>query len=349
MMKKTTKILLGLTIIGIGIYVFYKLKNTDTSVSGGTDTGGTDTGGTDTGGTDTGGIDTGSITDTGNTGGTQTGGTTQTGTQTGGGMIYEPVLPTNNLPSDANPTDLVRARIECLRAGNRWVVTSGGGYCSRVNAPMPKPVVLNQGIVQGITSATITPVWTPQTNPRLGTACFVEGTLITLNNYYYSKLPIEEIKIGQRVLSFDIETGKKEESVVHNILQKKVTEIMQINTHNKTIKCTREHPFFVDGEWVEAERLEVGDLLQLESGRKVKIKSVKHLNEEHIVYNISVYNNRNYYANGILVHNKDTYTGQQAQNVLTQLQQIFSPYNVYNSQTPYTTYNSINNSYNSNY
>jgi hypothetical protein len=353
-MKNSTKILIGLSVVGVAAYFYYRWKTTTTIIGETTDgttdgtTGSVTTGGVTTGGVTTGGVTTGGTTTGGTTtGGTTTGGTTTGGTigggTTGGGTggiisnIYEHIVPTQ---PDLPDTNFVRARQECLRSGGQWIITSGGGYCLKTPPPLPKPITLNQGIVPGITNATITPIWTPATNPNL--SCFVSGTLITLDDK--TQLPIEDIKIGMRVLSFNEKNKNQEISIVTKLIQSQNQETLLIKTKDIEIRCTKEHPFWVNDAWVIAKDLKIGDNLTAIDGVS-EIQNITSVLEEKEVYNLTTEENHTYYANNILVHNKQTYTGSQAQTALQQLQQIFSPYNVYNSTSAYTNYNSASSSY----
>jgi hypothetical protein len=70
------------------------------------------------------------------------------------------------------------------------------------------------------------------------------------------------------------------------------------------LKVTSRHPFYVDGEWIKAENLEVGDKLTTADGKKAVIKNIEKIREEVEVYNMHVDSYENYFANNILVHNK---------------------------------------------
>src|SRR3989344_5431944 len=79
-------------------------------------------------------------------------------------------------------------------------------------------------------------------------------------------------------------------------------------TSNKgTLSITDEHPFFVNGKWVEASDLNVGDLLLREDGKKARITRITDvsLDEPILVYNLEIEGYENYVANGILVHNSN--------------------------------------------
>jgi len=73
------------------------------------------------------------------------------------------------------------------------------------------------------------------------------------------------------------------------------------------LKVTMEHPFYVNGEWVPFHELRVGDILRTHDGKKARITSLDYLEVEEPVnvYNIEVSFPNDYFAEGILVHNKD--------------------------------------------
>ena len=76
------------------------------------------------------------------------------------------------------------------------------------------------------------------------------------------------------------------------------------------LKVTLEHPFYVDGEWIRAGDLEIGDELVTSNGGKAVISSADRIiiDEPIDVYNLHVDGPENYYANDVLVHNKNHYT-----------------------------------------
>jgi len=136
--------------------------------------------------------------------------------------------------------------------------------------------------------------------------CFASGTLV------YSKkdlMPIENIKVGDIVYSYNIEKGKVELSKVTNTLNRATQGIYEITAGNETINVTAEHPFYVVGKgWVKAKELQSDYVLKSsDSKATVKISSIKELSKAVIVYNIEVDGNHNYFVTGstILVHNKN--------------------------------------------
>ena len=150
-------------------------------------------------------------------------------------------------------------------------------------------------------------------------ACFVAGTLIHTRT---GLVPIEEIKAGDEILSYNEESQLTEYNPVIETYARQTETIieLQIEGETKPIETTPEHPFFVkvhrarddlgsgddEGEWQAAGRLQVGDEVLLKSGQWERVLSVNRQARSEQVYNFAVENNHNYFVgrNGALVHNQ---------------------------------------------
>jgi len=135
--------------------------------------------------------------------------------------------------------------------------------------------------------------------------CFVAGTEITLLNG--DTKDIENVVVGEEVLTYNEELGINEGGIVGDLKQHQVEKVIRLTLDNENvIITTHEHPFFVEGKgWVKASELEPLDVCKKVDGGESLISSVEVLKETHTVYNLlSVSENHNFYANGILVHNK---------------------------------------------
>jgi predicted phage terminase large subunit-like protein len=74
----------------------------------------------------------------------------------------------------------------------------------------------------------------------------------------------------------------------------------------KQLLLTRDHPVYVLGTgYVQAENLKVGMYAYGTQGERVKVRCVEPAPQPEYVYNIKVADCRNYYANGVLLHNCD--------------------------------------------
>ena len=135
--------------------------------------------------------------------------------------------------------------------------------------------------------------------------CFVAGTEITLADGDVKN--IEDIVVGEEVLTYNEENGVNEIGVVGDLKQHEVDSIVRITLDNEiVINTTSEHPFYVNGKgWVKAGELEVLDTCKKYNGEESLVSTVDVIEETHTVYNLlNVSENHNFYANGILVHNK---------------------------------------------
>jgi len=76
-----------------------------------------------------------------------------------------------------------------------------------------------------------------------------------------------------------------------------------------TLKVTEEHPFLVDGKWIQANELKLGDKIQTLNGKNVTITSLENIEtqEDFQVYNIEVENYSNFIIGNeeLIVHNSD--------------------------------------------
>jgi RHS repeat-associated protein len=145
--------------------------------------------------------------------------------------------------------------------------------------------------------------------------CFTKGTLVYGKNEF---IPIENIKVGDSVYSYNIEKDKVELSKVINTLTRETQGIYEITAGKEIINVTAEHPFYVVGKgWIKAKELQAGDVLKSSDGKiKVQVSSIKKLSKAVTVYNIEVDGNHDYFVTNstILVHNKNITEAKQTQS-----------------------------------
>ncbi|RKX81170.1 MAG: hypothetical protein DRP57_12215 [Spirochaetes bacterium] len=117
------------------------------------------------------------------------------------------------------------------------------------------------------------------------------------------KKKIENIAVGDIVKSYSLEEKKAVFSKITKTYQHLTKDYYLINNQ---IKVTGIHPFYVDGEWKKVRDLKVG--MNLFDGKnEIAIISIRHIKLNHSVnvYDLRVDEYHNYFAQGILVHNKD--------------------------------------------
>ncbi|RMG42208.1 MAG: hypothetical protein D6719_06990 [Candidatus Dadabacteria bacterium] len=129
--------------------------------------------------------------------------------------------------------------------------------------------------------------------------CFRAATPILMADG--TQKPIELIRPGDRVIAFDIGQGRNVDADVTEIMSFKRSGFYILNGY---IQVTAEHPFYVNGEWIKVSELTLGSEFLSATGEKVKLLSKTYVNQSTTVYNFTVDGVHNYYAAGILVHNK---------------------------------------------
>jgi RHS repeat-associated protein len=136
--------------------------------------------------------------------------------------------------------------------------------------------------------------------------CFVGGTLIKTSNDF---IPIEEIKVGDLVWSFNEKTNKIELKKVLSLSQKNAHVIVELDFSNVKIECTEDHPFYINGEWIAAKNLKIEAEVVLFDGSFAKLSGKKFINRDAKVYNFEVEDNHNYFVSerAVLVHNNCDY------------------------------------------
>jgi hypothetical protein len=156
--------------------------------------------------------------------------------------------------------------------------------------------------------------------------CFVAGTQILLENGLTKN--IEDVVVGDYVVSFDLKNNESKVSKVLNIFSKKIDKIVEYEFSDRsTLRATLDHAIYVTNKgWcnylgepeqyndfliegtkpvkkLEVEKIQIGDILKLHNG-DVKLININVIEESTLVYNLSeIEKYHTYFANNILVHN----------------------------------------------
>jgi hypothetical protein len=136
--------------------------------------------------------------------------------------------------------------------------------------------------------------------------CFTAETLISTDS---GLIRIENIKTGDRVYSFDSQTGGVSVNRVLSTEKHPANEIVHIGiSGSETINATPEHPFYVPAKgWTSAVNLRAGDVLYTLNGEYVIVEQVQHeiLEKPVWVYNFEVSDEHTYFVgeNAVGVHN----------------------------------------------
>jgi hypothetical protein len=134
--------------------------------------------------------------------------------------------------------------------------------------------------------------------------CFVKGTLVHTAT---GLKPIEEIVVGEMVLSWDEKTGKNEYKKVLNTFVRNTDQLYNLTIGKEKISTTWNHPFYVkDKGWVQAKDLQRGEILISAKGTMLSLSDITIEERDEVVYNFEVEGNHTYYVGdrGVLVHNE---------------------------------------------
>ena len=152
-------------------------------------------------------------------------------------------------------------------------------------------------IVNYISAGTPPPNPPPKPPPW---TCFAAGTMIAVPA---GERAIETIGVGDEVISQD---GGGQEIV---------TRVAQVFRHeaadgyhiiNRRICATGNHLLFVNGGWMQVQDIELGDMLTRRHGKRERVADIELRVEGVQVYNLEIEHEcHNYFADGVLVHNKE--------------------------------------------
>lgn len=139
-------------------------------------------------------------------------------------------------------------------------------------------------------------------------ACFKKNTKVLTNKGYIN---IQDIKVNDLVVSYNIDSNKNEYSKVIKTFEHKDTKdyLYKITSKSIVIEATSKHPICIDNgkmEYIEAEKIKISDKLVDLDGNKHLVDKIEFNEIVDTFYNLEVKDNHNYYVteNNILVHNK---------------------------------------------
>lgn len=156
--------------------------------------------------------------------------------------------------------------------------------------------------------------------------CFVAGTEVSLENGDVKN--IEDVVIGDAVVSYNHEKSEKEIKQVIDIKTPIQTDIVTYKLSNgKEITSTHDHPYYLSDNSISSyspektnhlnsigsyniegvvNQIKVGDKLVDIDGNHIEILEIIESDKVSTqTYTLSIEDNHNFYANEILVHNKD--------------------------------------------
>ena len=141
---------------------------------------------------------------------------------------------------------------------------------------------------------------------KAGGQCQAPGTLVNININDTKK--IEDLKVGEEVLTLNFNTNRLEKSKILDWWQVEKELLFEIKTENGHNSCSADHVFFVKKNdqvhQIPAKELSIGDTLFYVNNevKEEKISEISKKEEKHQLIDISV-QNENFIANGLIVHN----------------------------------------------
>lgn len=161
-------------------------------------------------------------------------------------------------------------------------------------------------IVIGTPTPTVSMPPSPSPSPSVPT-CFLAGTLITTVD---GIVPIEKLKVGEKVLTFSTSNKKTKYVKVLKLSKSKCDHYYLIKTKSQEVNVTAEHPFYVgDSSFKKVKELTTKDELYVMKNNELyqtTIISILLVNKSTTVYNLQVEPPNTFVANGFIVHNKTT-------------------------------------------
>ncbi|MEW2506006.1 polymorphic toxin-type HINT domain-containing protein [Amycolatopsis sp. NPDC047767] len=129
--------------------------------------------------------------------------------------------------------------------------------------------------------------------------------------------PIEDVRLGDRVLAADVETGRSmSREVVATIAGQGWKHLVEITVAGESpIIATDGHPFWEPDRrrWVQAADLNAGDRLRNDDGTTVEVTNSRHWDAPARVRNLTVETDHTYYLvagdRPVLVHNASCPSG----------------------------------------
>ncbi len=159
-------------------------------------------------------------------------------------------------------------------------------------------------------------------NKMLEAVCFTAGTPVKMLN---GDKPIEEIKSGDQVLSYNLESGELEyKQVVRTYIRESENLYdLFVQGEDKALRVTANHPFWArpgcpsietEGQWVRVDELHPGLDVLRPDGAWIRVVKLQRVKGKFTVYNFEVADNHDYFVGkyGILVHNADYSDGPEA-------------------------------------
>jgi len=132
--------------------------------------------------------------------------------------------------------------------------------------------------------------------------CIIEGSRIYLSDGTYKK--VEELNIGDKVLSFNEKKNIIEEDKLINIKKNSPNNYYLINNE---LKVTPEHKIYTKNKgWIAAKELKPNDELLSVNNKIILVKNIQMIkNTNKAIFDLDTQKNNNIFSDNYLIHNLD--------------------------------------------
>jgi hypothetical protein len=128
--------------------------------------------------------------------------------------------------------------------------------------------------------------------------CLAEGTRLDGES---GSVAIERVRAGDRVWGYDLGRGERVLTTVREVRRAEVEQTLRLGCG---LRLTGDHPVYASGRWLSAQELSQGDELLRADGTRVAVGKVERVSGAVAVYDVTVDEPHNFFAAGVLVHNK---------------------------------------------
>ncbi|MFA6306202.1 MAG: LamG-like jellyroll fold domain-containing protein [Patescibacteria group bacterium] len=121
-----------------------------------------------------------------------------------------------------------------------------------------------------------------------------------------SQKNIEDVKIGDEVMSYNLDLKKAEPDKVVGLGGGSHDDYL---VFNGTLKTSLNHVIWTTSGYKPAEEIKVGDWLLNSAGEEVEVRQIEYVKEKVDTYDLTIEKNHNFFVSNYLVHNRDIISG----------------------------------------
>jgi hypothetical protein len=129
--------------------------------------------------------------------------------------------------------------------------------------------------------------------------CVAEGTLLDGES---GPVAVERVRVGDRLWAYDLQRSDRVLTTVRGVRPSEAEQTLRLGCG---LRLTGDHPVYASGKWTPARSLTESDELLRFDGSRVAVGKAERINRAVTVYDVTVDEPHNFFAGGVLVHNKD--------------------------------------------